>query len=148
MNFWRMQLHPNEPRRATEFAARSLAAGFIGLDHSIDIGDMRKSENLLPPSQRDYFDLALRMQRGDKLLVISHHRPFAFATVDGDYCYVTAPQPELGVWFRHFRRVKDVRFVGDLITNPELLPQLTMTDTIASLGPHTDSYKFIQAHYA
>lgn len=148
MTFWRMQLHPNDSGQATKYAALSLAAGMIGLDHSVDIGDMRKADpSVLPSAQRDYFQLATRMAIGDKVLIEAHHFPFAFATVASDYIYITAVQPELNVWFRHFRRVKDVRFVGDIVTNPKKWPQLTMTDTISSLNPGGASYQFIQEHY-
>lgn len=148
MNYWRMQLHPDQPSNAAGFTAQCLIAGFVGLDHDSDIGDMRHAQNRLPPSQRDYFDIALRMQVGDKILIIAHHWPFAFATVSSEYFYISEKQPELGVWFRHFRRVENVRFVADVITNLQLVPQLTMTDTIACLGTATKSYQFIRENYA
>lgn len=148
MNYWRMQLHPGDPNRSTEYASRSLSAGMIGLDHSVDIGDMRKgSPAVLPASQRDYFQLATRMAVGDKVLIVAHHHPFAFATVSSDYFYITAVQKELNVWFRHFRRVDDVRFVGDIVTNPKKLPHIPMTDTISSLSERTASYQFIRKYY-
>ena len=40
MNWWRMQLHPNEPESATFYASQSLAAGFIGLDFATEVGDL------------------------------------------------------------------------------------------------------------
>jgi hypothetical protein len=144
-----MQLHPGDASRSTEYAARSLAAGMIGLDHEIDIGDMRKaSPSVLPASQRDYFHLAAKMAIGDKVLIMAHHHPVAFATVSSDYFYITSIQRELNVWFRHFRRVKDVRFVGDIVTDPKKLPRIPMTDTISSLGEHTVSFQLIRKHYA
>lgn len=149
MQYWRMQLHPDQSNRAAAHAAESLSAGMIGLDHEEEIGDMRYGDrNRLPPHQRDYLDLATRMQRDDRLLIIVHHYPFAFATIDSDYFYITQKQPELKIWFRHFRRVRNVRYVADVITNPQLWPNLKMTDTICCLtSDDSDSLAFLRTHY-
>lgn len=148
MTYWRMQLHPSDPSRSVEYASICLCAGMIGLDHDVDIGDMRRADPVvLPPTQRDYFQLATHMADGDKILIVAHHYPFAFATVSSDYFYITKIQKELNVWFRHFRRVKNVKFVGDILTNPKKLPRIPMTDTISSLGKNTASFQFIQKYY-
>ncbi len=88
------------------------------------------------------------MDIGDKVLIMAHHHPFAFATVSSDYFYITSIQPELDVWFRHFRRVEDVRFVGDIVTDPKKLPRIPMTDTISSLSERTASFQFILKYYS
>lgn len=42
---------------------------------------------------------------GDVVLIMAHNFPFALVTVSGDYNYIRTPDPEIGVWFRHFRRI-------------------------------------------
>lgn len=61
------------------------------------------------------------------MLIISHHFPFALATVAGDYNYIRQAVPEIGVWFRHFRRVKEVQLYSDRVTNAANWQQLKMT---------------------
>ena len=54
------------------------------------------------------------------------------------------PDPRIGVWFRHFRRVKDVRYYGDLKTNAHNWERITMTDTISPLRDEGSlSYRLI-----
>ena len=83
MNYWRMQLHPNEAENSAYYASQSIASGFIGLDFATDVGDLlsEESQNILD-TQRDYVDFAKLMQEGDKVLIIVHHFPFAVVTVD------------------------------------------------------------------
>ena len=84
------------------------------------------------------------MKEGDEVLIIAHHFPFALATIDGPYNYVREAVPELGVWFRHFRKVKSVRYYADYITNARSWEQITMTDTISPLrDPNSKSYQLI-----
>lgn len=147
MNYWRMQLHPSDPQRAAMHAADSLAAGFIGLDFGDDPGDL----TLLKPGPLPKGVLphdvtfAAKMAVGDKVLVIVHHFPFALATVDGDYNYIRVAAPELRVWFRHFRRVRDVRFYADLVTHAHHWKMIKMTGTVQILtDPRSASYKLIE----
>jgi len=146
MNYWRMQLHPNEPEIATFYASQSVAAGFIGLDFATEVGDLLAEEhqNILA-SQKDYLAFAKDMQIGDKVLIIVHHFPFAVVTVNGDYNYIRRTEPELGVWFRHFRRIKDVFYFADYVTNAKSWEQYTMTDAISILrDTSSKSYRLIQ----
>ena len=86
------------------------------------------------------------MVPGDRVLIIAHHFPLALATVTGEYNYIRQPEPEIGVWFRHFRRVGDIRHYADRVTNAATWQQLTMTDTISPLrDPNSASYKLIAA---
>jgi len=146
MNYWRMQLHPNEAESATYYASESLAAGFIGLDFATDVGDLLSEgpQNILD-TQKDYVSFAKEMEKGDKVLIIVHHFPFAMVTVDGDYNYIRRTEPELGVWFRHFRRVKDIIYFADYNTNARSWEQYIMTDTISILrDPSSKSYCLIE----
>jgi len=146
MNYWRMQLHPNEAESAAYYTSQSIAAGFIGLDFATEVGDLLAEEhqNILD-TQKDYLAFAKEMQPGDKVLIILHHFPFAVVTVDGDYNYIRRTEPELGVWFRHFRRVRDVIYFADYITNAKSWEQYTMTDAIAVLrDPNSKSYRLIE----
>lgn len=134
MAYWRMQLHPGDSSRAVRHAVESLANGFIGLDFLNDPGDLsRADQSGVLQSERDFFGFASQMSQGDLVLVIVHHFPFALATVAGPYNYIREPAPELGVWFRHFRRVEPVRYYADHVTDVRKWEQLTMTDTISPL---------------
>jgi hypothetical protein len=145
--YWRMQLHPSSPQQASFYAMQSLAAGFIGLDFERDTGDLfRTTQQALPQQQRDYWAFAHDMCIGDKVLIICHHFPFALVTVAGDYNYVRVTVPEIGVWFRHFRRVDEVRLYADHVTNAASWKQLRMTDTISPLhDPNKPSHRLIES---
>lgn len=140
-----MQLHPNDPQLASQYAISSLAAGFVGLDFDSDLGDLtRTQQQQLPLPQRDYWAFAHQMAIGDRVLVMAHHFPLAVATVSGDYNYIRHTEPELGVWFRHFRRVEDVKYYADRVTNAASWNPITMTDTISPLhDKNSASYRLI-----
>ena len=146
MNYWRMQLHPAKPAKAAFYAAQSLSAGFIGLDFHTEVGDLnRAKKGRIPKNQKDYVAFCGEMEIGDKVLIIVHHFPFAVATIAGDYNYILNPEPELGVWFRHFRRVKNVEYFSDFHKNVKSWEKYTMTDTIAKLkDPDSKSFKLIK----
>jgi len=147
MTYWRMQLHPNEPGEALKHSVESLAAGFIGLDfsRSVEVRDLRETtQNRLPEHQRDYWAFAHEMREGDFVLIMVHHFPFALVTVAGDYNYIREPEPRIGVWFRHFRQVRDVRYYGDFEKNAHEWARITMTDTISPLRDESSrSYRLI-----
>lgn len=140
-----MQLHPNEPGRSTEYAVRSLSAGFIGLDFVDEVGDLIITDpQSVIPTQRDYFAFAHTMAIGDPVLVMAHHYPVALCTVSGEYNYIRHTAQELGIWFRHFRRVENVRFYADKVTNAHVWQNITMTDTISPLhDPQSLSYQLM-----
>lgn len=129
-----MQLHPATSERSTEHCLRSLAAGFIGLDSESDPGDLRiASKDTVKPTEKDYFDFALRMAIGDVVLIISHHYPLALVTIKDDYNYIKQTVPEIGVWFRHFRRIEKLSLYFDKVRNPLQWEKAIMTDTISIL---------------
>lgn len=146
MTYWRMQLHPSRPNQAVEYTVKSLAAGYIGLDFSSDVGNLlRVSQTELPQGQRDYWGFAHEMKEDDRVLIIAHHFPFALVKVTGGYNYIHNIVPEIGVWFRHFRAVNDIRFYGDFFTNAKDWQQTTMTDTISPLrDKKTLSFQLIE----
>jgi hypothetical protein len=146
MPYWRMQLHPSESEGAIKHTVESLSAGYIGLDFAVDVPDlMTVAQSELPENQRNYWAFAHEMKVGDRVLLFAHHIPFALAKVAGKYNYVRAAVPELGVWFRHFRAVEDVRYFGDFITNARTWPQITMTATITPLRKtDTESHQLIE----
>jgi hypothetical protein len=145
--YWRMQLHPAKPSVSMHYAVQSIAAGFIGLDFATDPGDMKlAAPDSLPEGQKDYYDFAHRMAIGDKVLVMVHHYPFALVTVEGDYNYIKACAPEIGVWFRHFRRINknETRYYADRVTHARQWEQIAMVDTISILkDPTARSYQLI-----
>ncbi|WP_193075407.1 hypothetical protein [Pseudomonas sp. FME51] len=134
MAYWRMQLHPDDSGNSAAHSAESLSAGFIGLDFAVPVGDLELHDVAsIPAHQRDYVAFANKMDIGDRVLIISHHFPFAVCTVAGPYNYIKRPVPQLGVWFRHFRAVQDVKYFADFKTNARSWDQIKMTDTISPL---------------
>jgi hypothetical protein len=145
MTYWRMQLHPADPGGALGHTVGSLAKGYIGLDFASDVGNLLKtSQDSLPENRRDYWAFAHEMAVDDRVLIITHHFPFALVRVAGPYNYIRVKAPELGVWFRHFRKVDDVWYYGDLVKDAHGWARLTMTDTISPLrDPGSLSYQLI-----
>jgi hypothetical protein len=134
MTYWRMQLHPSSSEDAVAHTVQSLAAGYVGLDFAADIGDLLTTErDELPPNQRDYWAFAREMQESDLVLIVAHHFPFALARIAGPYNYIRSGDPNLGVWFRHFRRVDAIRYYADFRTNAREWERTVMTDTISPL---------------
>jgi len=129
-----MQLHPSEAEGAIRHTVESLAAGYIGLDFAGDVQDlMTIKQSALPANQRHYWSFAHEMDVGDHVLLFAHHYPFAIARVAGAYNYVRTTAPEIGVWFRHFRAVEDVRYYGDFVKSPAEWEKIVMTATITPL---------------
>ena len=129
-----MQLHPNDSAKAILHSTRSLGLGYIGLDFADPPGDLTDVDSeTIPQSQRDYVNFAHTMAVDDLVLVVAHHYPHALVKVKGNYNYIRDPRKELGVWFRHFRRVKVLGYYADYETNPANWMQTTMTDTISVL---------------
>jgi hypothetical protein len=145
MTYWRMQLHPSESDGAIKHTVESLSAGYVGLDFAEDVPDLLTvPQSALPDSQRNYWAFANEMAIGDRVLLFAHHFPFALARVSGEYNYIRAAVPELGVWFRHFRAVDNVMYFGDYITNASSWEPITMTATITPLrDTQSESYKLI-----
>lgn len=146
MTYWRMQLHPSAPGGAIKHTVESLSAGYIGLDFSENTPDLTTiTKSQLPEKQKNYWGFAHEMEPGDQILLFAHHFPFALAKVTGEYNYVREPVPELGVWFRHFRSVADVKYYGDFKTNAKNWEPLTMTATITPLHkPDSKSFLLIE----
>ena len=100
-----MQLHPNDAANAVRHSVESLCAGLIGLDFREDVGDlMTLTRDELPSNQEDYWLFGHEMTHSDIVLIMAHHYPLAICRVSGDYNYIRNCAPEIGVWFRHFRR--------------------------------------------
>jgi len=146
MNYWRMQLHPSDPKHAVAHSMKSLGLGYIGLDFATPPGDLTDfAQDQIEQTQRDYWEFAHTMGTGDLVLIIAHHYPCALARVTSEYNYIRNPKTELGVWFRHFRRVEVLSYYADYKTNPAAWEKTTMTDTISILHA-TDgiSYQLIE----
>ena len=146
MHYWRMQLHPSAQDRAVAHTMKSIGLGYIGLDFAKPPGDLTDvTRDNIEAGQRDYWDFAHTMDIGDKVLIVAHHHPCALVEVSGAYNYIRRPQEELGVWFRHFRRVSVLGYYSDYQTNPAKWEQTTMTDTISILKTKTSkSYELIE----
>jgi hypothetical protein len=141
-----MQIHPASPHEAVKHTIESLAAGYIGLDFAQDVGDLHTVEqSSLPANQRNYWGFAHEMIEGDLVLILAHHFPFALAEVSGPYNYIRFNAPEIGVWFRHFRKVNKIRYYADFKTDVRAWEQTTMTATITPLrDPDSASYQLIK----
>lgn len=140
MAFWRMQLHPSDRAQSVSYTMKSLGLGYIGLDFADPPGDLTDVDrDDIPTGQRDYWEFAHKMAEGDLVLVIAHHYPCALVRVNGPYNYIRSPNQELGIWFRHFRRITVLSYYADYVTNPAKWEQIKMTDTISSL--HTTTSK-------
>jgi hypothetical protein len=138
MAFWRMQLHPSDSAQAVSHTMKSLGLGYVGLDFADPPGDLTDVDRGdIETGQRDYWEFAHTMAKGDVVLVIAHHYPCALVRVIGDYNYIRAPHQELCVWFRHFRRVEVIGYYADFVTHPAKWDQIKMTDTISALHTRT-----------
>ncbi len=154
MAFWRMQLHPNESAEAVRHTVTSLAASLIGLDFgpgsgptaaAADVGDLiGVDRGALLESQRAYLPFATEMKEGDHVLVIVHNFPFALCRVAGGYKYVREVSLESGIWFRHSRRVDDVRYYGDFVKDAHAWERTLMPHAFGPLlDPESAQYKLI-----
>ena len=129
-----MQLHPNFAGGSARHSAESLSAGFVGLDFKWDVGDLlRAAYDDLPKEEKNQWAFCHEMTEGDHVLIFSHHYPFALARITGPYNYILTPVPQIGVWFRHFRKVEDVYYYSDYKTNASQWKPLTMTATLTPL---------------
>lgn len=146
MAYWRMQLHPNDSETAIEYTVKSLTAGYIGLDFETDVSDLLTVEQSdLPQNQRVYWAFAHEMQEGDWVLIFAHNFPFALVRVKGSYNCIRSIAPEIGVWFRHFREVDEIRYYGDLVTNAHDWEAIPMPATINALRDRgAASYQLIE----
>jgi hypothetical protein len=146
MSYWRMQVHPGDSENAIKHTVESISAGYIGLDFITDVPDMLTvTQEFLPEHQRNYWAFAHEMEVGDHALLFAHHFPLALVRVAGAYNYIRTKAPEIGVWFRHFRRIDDVRYYGDHATDARRWEYLTMTATITPLrDPTSKSYQLIK----
>lgn len=144
MNYFRMQLHPDDSGQASKHASESISAGFVGLGFDEDPGDLTKvtpDKAQLSNNEHSYWEI-LNIQKGDFILVMSHHYPFALVQVEEGYNYIKKPVHELGIWFNHFVRIDKLatRYYSDYITNPAnwtkivaimTLQKLVKTDTLS-----------------
>jgi hypothetical protein len=146
MTYWRMQLHPSESEGAIRHTVECLSAGYVGLDFESDVPDMLSvPKESLPQSQRNYWAFAHEMAVGDRVLLFAHHFPLALVRVAGEYNYIRNIAPEIGVWFRHFRKIDDVRYYGDFVTNAKTWESLVMTATLTPLrDSNSSSYQIIE----
>jgi hypothetical protein len=146
MGYWRMQIHPKEPRSTVRDTIASLAAGYIGIDVSGDSRDLAAAQpKTLSARQLEALAFAQEMAVGDRVLVFAHHFPFALARVAGGYNYVHSPVPERGILYRHFRAVDDVRYYADLVPNAREWESTLVTERVGPLNdPNSMSYQLVE----
>ena len=148
VTYWRMQLHPDDSTFSTFYAYQSIAKGFIGLGFANEnIGDLLELDDISKLGKQSvYLPFATQMQKGDLVLIMSHHNPLAVVKVTSEYNYIRKVLPELGVWFNHFRTIdKDnIIYYSDVFTNVREQEPIIMTTTISSLSADTKSYQLIK----
>ena len=148
MRYWRMQLDPDDSVRAVERRIDRLSRGYIGLGFRNDFsGDLSKAERTdRPRGQRIYKHFATTMLEGDFVLIIAHHHPVALVEVIGPYNYVKDHDPPdvIGVWSRHFRRVKVHGYFSDWYTNPFEWERTISTVAIGRAGQQSHTYRIIR----
>jgi hypothetical protein len=146
MTYWRMQVHPGDSDKAIKHTVESISAGYIGLDFVTDVPDLLTvAQEILPENQHNYWGFAHEMEVDDRVLLFAHHFPLALVRVAGPYNYIRSIAPEIGVWFRHFRKIDDVRYYGDFITDARKWEYITMTATITPLREsNSKSYELIE----
>ena len=110
MAFWRMQLHPERIDRARDLALESLERGYVGLDFRGKVGNLSVSHDGTEKGQRPYRLIQSEMAVGDLVLIQVGEEPLALAEVEGDYEFEPDPKNARGVWFRHMRKVGNVRY--------------------------------------
>lgn len=150
IQYWRMQLHPDNSTFSSFYAHTSIAKGFIGLDfkkesNAGDLLTLQNDDSL--GYQKTYLPFAKDIKIGDIVLVVAHHNPIAVVKVTSNYNYIREVIPELGIWFRHFRQIdKDnIIYYSDFETNKNKYQSITMTNTISRLrNEDTQSMQLIQ----
>jgi|JI10StandDraft_1071094.scaffolds.fasta_scaffold1514436_1 hypothetical protein len=137
MNYYRMQLHPDDSKQSSKHASESLSAGFVGLGFREDPGDLTKinPQDVTLSNNENTYWVIKDIQPGDLILIMSHHYPYALVKVAEGYNYIKNPVPELGIWFNHFVRIdrEFTKYYSDYITNPNDWQYITTTMTIQPL---------------
>ena len=133
---------------------QSLPVRLIGFNFRQDPGDLWLVTRLTAEVSKNEVEFATQMKVGDMVLVLVHQYPFALATIDSDYYYLRTPDPSgdeklvlrvLGVWFNHFRRVRDVKYYADWVKDPLAWPRFLKCPTIQRLiDPNSALYKLIK----
>jgi hypothetical protein len=146
MTYWRMQVALDDSRTTVRDTILSLAGGYIGIEAPGDTGDLGAApRDALSAGQREAWSFAQEMAIGDRVLVFTHHYPFALVRIASRYNHVRAPVPEHGILYRHFRRVDEVRCYADLAPNPREWESIAMTERVAPLrDPNSLSYQLIE----
>jgi hypothetical protein len=146
MTYWRMQLFPGHSKNPIKDAVESISAGYIGLDFGNRVPDLlTETQEKLPENHKNYWAFGQEMKIGDNVLLFAHHFPLALVRVAGEYNYIRDIAPEIGVWFRHFRKIDEVRYYGDFITDARKWQQISMRGTISPLrNPTSKTYKLIE----
>ena len=118
MNFWHMQLHPDEQLKAIEYAKWGLEKEVIGFDlnkiltpedlykkpfneWSKDDINRFKEKN---KEQAQTFENFIKIKKGDIVLVRGGETPVALTRVESDYIFEKNTDDR--VWFRHRYNVK------------------------------------------
>jgi hypothetical protein len=140
-----MQVHPLGSDSPIKDTVESISAGYIGLDFSSNAPDLMTIPKGKLKSHKNYWAFAHEMKIGDRVLVFAHNFPLALVQIKGEYNYIRSIDPEIGVWFRHFREIDDVRYYWDYVESVNEWENIPMSGTIAPLrNPKSQSYRLIE----
>jgi hypothetical protein len=145
INYWRMQLHPNESESAAFNTVKSLAAGFIGLDFNEERGDLTNlDQNKLETRTNNIKAFVYEILREVAALIYLHHSPFALVMEIEEYNFIKKPVPALDIWFKHFRSVGKVSFYSDVFKRTRTRDsKLKMPNTFSDESTDSESGKLI-----
>ena len=147
MGFWRMQLHPDDSKKAISYTIDSLSSHFIGLNYSegdTDLTIIPKDEISNNPNH--YKSFVYDIKENDWVLIMAHNKPFAILTGINEYNYIKTPIQRFKLWFQHIREFKYVSYYSDLdsrIRNE--YDGLVLTNTFSSLTLDSKSGKLMTA---
>lgn len=146
MSYWRMQLHPNDAEYASFYTINSLANGFIGLDFGNDPGDLEKlKECELEKTPNNIYAFVKEITRTDVVIIFLHHHPFAIVRNVEEYNYIKQPIDEVNIWFRHFRKFKDISYYSDVFgTIKDEHKNIKMSNTFSGVSEDSETGKLIQ----
>jgi hypothetical protein len=146
MNYWRMQLHPDDSEFAAVYTINSLANGFIGLDFAQDPGDLEKNNpDSLERKTNNIFGFVYEITTNDIIAIYLHNQPFAIVEEIEEYNYIKKPIAEVNIWFRHFRKFKSVSYYSDVYGRiKEEHKSLIMTNTFSRVSTDSETGKLIQ----
>ncbi|WP_061243625.1 hypothetical protein [Leptospira interrogans] len=146
MKYWRMQLHPDDQSLATDYTVKCLTNNYVGLDFPSGSYDLSEYDiDKLEAFPNNIRAFAKQITYNDYILIFHHNIPFALITEIGNYNYLKEVIPEMGIWFRHFRRFKKISYFNDVYKQgKDEHYKITMANTISEASEDTKTVELIK----